>query len=67
MEDLTPWRILLKKSGQIEVIGYALPQVELYDFAGAERCREKIPFDIVLRNVCVVKMKTSIVIFTHWH
>ena len=38
---LTPWRILLKKSGQIEVIGYALPQVELYDFLqGGEMPRE---------------------------
>ena len=38
---LTPWRILLKKSGQIRVIGYALPQVELYDFLqGGEMPRE---------------------------
>ena len=29
---LTPWRILLKKTGQAEIIGYALPQVELLEF-----------------------------------
>ena len=29
---LTPWRLMLKKDGQIEIIGHALPQVEILQF-----------------------------------
>ncbi len=29
---LTPWRLVLRKDGQVEIIGYALPQVEILLF-----------------------------------
>jgi len=34
---LTPWRIMLKKDGQVEIIGHALPQVEILQFHEDER------------------------------
>lgn len=34
---LTPWRILVKKDGQIQIIGHALPQVEILQFHEDER------------------------------
>ncbi|MEC8278340.1 MAG: hypothetical protein VX026_11515, partial [Myxococcota bacterium] len=36
---LTPWRIILKDSGDVSVIGYALPQVEMLDFQRDERMK----------------------------
>lgn len=29
---LTPWRVMLRKDGQVLVVGYALPQVEILEF-----------------------------------
>jgi len=29
---LTPWRVMLKGDGQVEIMGYALPQVEILQF-----------------------------------
>jgi len=29
---ITPWRVLIKPDGQVEIIGYALPQVEILQF-----------------------------------
>lgn len=29
---LTPWRVMLKGDGQVEILGYALPQVEILQF-----------------------------------
>ncbi|MEC8425320.1 MAG: hypothetical protein VX000_16160, partial [Myxococcota bacterium] len=31
---LTPWRVMLRKDGQVLVVGYALPQVEILEFHG---------------------------------
>ena len=61
---LTPWRILLKKIWSISDWLCSLRSNSM-TFAG-RRDAEKIPFDIVLRNVCVVKMKTLTVI-SPWH
>ncbi|MFM2248479.1 MAG: hypothetical protein RL071_4554, partial [Pseudomonadota bacterium] len=30
---LTPWRVMLRKDGQVQIIGYALPQVEILQFS----------------------------------
>ncbi|NOY27485.1 MAG: hypothetical protein GXP62_16605 [Oligoflexia bacterium] len=34
---LTPWRVMLKRDGQVLAIGYALPQVEILQFHENER------------------------------
>ena len=34
---LTPWRIMLKKDGQVLIIGYALPQAEILQFHEDDR------------------------------
>lgn len=36
---LTPWRIVLKDNGEVSIIGYALPQVEMLDFQRDERMK----------------------------
>ncbi len=34
---LTPWRVMLKADGQVEILGYALPQVEILLFQSNNR------------------------------
>ena len=34
---LTPWRVMLKADGQVEILGYALPQVEILQFHADSR------------------------------
>ena len=34
---LTPWRVMLKGDGQVEILGYALPQVEILQFQADTR------------------------------